>query len=270
VRSGTALGVKLVQHNLEPPDDGRGPVHVLRYHPTAIVVRPVGGGADALADLLSGGGAAQETVERSLGGAFNETVPVGCVALTPRKVTTRNITFPSGNPLIVNGVELTTFSVRRTGFGLALGYCYTFHFCQGASFNKGEPWLLHLTPPPDRNGLDGQGILVATTRFQAGGDLYMLEPLYEPAIAGDEDRVVAIFEEALRRSPDLEAEDRRLEDLDKATRLLHLGRLAALHGVQGAPAVPEPTVMAMPSVQQITSELAEYERELGRFAWMEF
>jgi hypothetical protein len=90
------------------------------------------------------------------------------------------------------------------------------------------------------------------------------------AIAGDEDRVVAIFEEALRRSPDLETEDKRLEAMDKATRRLHLARLAALHGVQDAPSVPEPTLMAMPSVQQITSELAQYERQLGRFAWMEF
>ena len=31
---------------------------------------------------------------------------------------------------------------------LAMGYAYTDHFCQGSSFPLGEPWLIHLTPPP--------------------------------------------------------------------------------------------------------------------------
>jgi hypothetical protein len=163
-------------------------------------------------------------------------------------------------------VDLTSFKLRRKGFCIAMGYSYTFHFCQGASFNLGDPWLLHLTPPPDNAGLDGQGILVASTRFQATGDLYMLEPLYDPHTPGDEDRVVEIFEQALRRNADLDAEDARLTTLDAATRTAHLPRLAAVHGLIHAGDPPPLSPLPMPSVEDITAQLDIYERSLGRWA----
>jgi hypothetical protein len=212
VSSGSAEGVKLLLDRREPPDDGTGPYHRLRYHPIGIVVRPTDRGR-----------APPVTGEE---GEYLDTVPPGCVALDLKTAKIDKLDFPAKQPLVIDGVARNTVSLKRTGFHLALGYAYTDHYCQGSSFPLGQPWLLHLTPPPGpATDWDGKGILVTCTRNMAWGDVHLLAPLY----TNDAERAAVItrFERAFARSEEEEADMERLADLAKHTKEADWERLAA-------------------------------------------
>ena len=227
------------------------------------MVRPLEGTAATLADILS----RRPDLCATLGGLFNDDVPPGCVTLLPRTTTVR-LTFPASDPLLHHGVPLTAFHLRRTAFCVAVGFAYTPHFCQGATFTKGQPWLLHLTPPPTGD-INGHLLLVAITRFRCAGDMYLLEPLYdanaEPGTKHSRDQAIAVFTKALRRSPHLDAEDQRLEELNRRTLERELPRLRALYSVEEPPPPPPSTPLILPPVSEFKAQLAAYEQAVRRW-----
>ena len=165
-------------------------------------------------------------------------MPAGCVGLHKISATyTTNKEFLD-KPLVVDGNEHFTFHLSRHGFRAALAYAFTDHFCQGASFQKGKPWLAHMTPPPN-SPMSGEGILVTCTRrFQQWRDLVLLAPIYKPGDAQARARAIQRFANALARKPDAEAEMARVEALCQQTHALHWERLHAQHGLEPIPPTP--------------------------------
>ena len=178
------------------------------------------------------------------------------------------LAFSARQPLVVDGVAHRTVALQRTGFQLALGYAYTDHFCQGSSFPLGEPWLIHLTPPPGAaNDWDGRGILVSCTRNMAWGDIHMLAPLYRTA--AEREAVIARFERAFSRSDEEEAEMERLADLARHTLAEDWDRLAAIYKLVPddwtkplAPAELQPLDLSK-SPSEIQQEAQQYEEARG-------
>jgi hypothetical protein len=162
--NGVAEGVHLVLDPKEPPDDGQGPYHVLRHHPLALIARPLEGPAAAGAPTTPAVGV----------------VPEGCVAFEPTSATFTARTQFERTPLVINGKERSNIKITRRGFKTALAYAFTDHFCQGASFQAGKPWLAHMTPPP-RGKMSREGILVTCTRFQCWRTCSSWPPSTEPA-----------------------------------------------------------------------------------------
>jgi hypothetical protein len=146
-------------------------------------------------------------------------------------------------PLHINGVPHTAITLQRTGFKLALGYAYTDHFCQGASFPLGQPWLIHLNPPPPPAAdWDSKGILVTCTRNPAWGDIHMLSALYTNAT--ERAAVIKRFYQAFKRTPEEEADLERLQALERQTLTSKWGPLAGRYIMAaGTPNAPQPHAM---------------------------
>lgn len=195
VNNNTCTGVSIVLDPREAahPDDGAGPCHVLRYMPFAIIVRPHGPELPRLSELRLQG------------------VPAGCIPIVPQRHTFA-VQLPEKMRVFEDkDDELSKLRVRRVGVSLDIANAVTDYFSQGMSF-KGEPYLLHITPPPTGKLLRAN-LLVPVSRPSVYSQLRLLAPLWPPGDGAARARVVDRVHRALAVDPHYKAEMNRLRSL---------------------------------------------------------
>ena len=246
VTSGTAVGVDVVLDHREPPDTGAGPFWSLHYPPILLVLRPVEG-----------------TVGGDAGGGAPPTVPPGCVGLRPTTSSAALNRLAQKQPLRIAGQLRTALHLHRKSFDVGLAYAFTDYYCQGGTFQQGEPWVLHLSLPPT-GSLSKRGVFVMCTRFKFFADLYLLAPLY--TTPAERARVIARYVALFTNTDAEEGEMARLAaaEADTRARLAASGWLAQ-YGIAAAPPPPPPARMRLPSLAAVASACAAYEARVGRW-----
>lgn len=193
-RNRLVRAVGIILDPREEDDDLEAPVWRLKYMPTAVFVKPVGGGAPT--SLLDGA----KFVHDDLDGAF----PV-----LPRDSSPADVFVPCS----LNGKKILRLKRRNVPLGDA--YAVTDFFVQGASFGS-ECWIIDLVPP--RGGLKRAALYVLLSRYRSMDDVRLLRPLYYTV---DKDGrkehygrkvVIRAFNRAARCDPDLTAEWKLLRE----------------------------------------------------------
>ncbi|GLC52807.1 hypothetical protein PLESTB_000670800 [Pleodorina starrii] len=182
IHNNSATGVAIILHPEEPklPDPSTARIHILRYVPRAIIVRPDGG-------------------------------PLGRVSpdLQPGEVLVRP-KYKTFTPTHATNAQ----SVHRWGFNLDYEYSTTDYFAEGLTF-RNQTWLAHLSPPPT-----GQwhraSMYVIPTRFTSMDSFHLLAPMW--STPEEKPRVLKRILKLAEPVPDLQAEWERLCNLADFTR----------------------------------------------------
>ncbi|KXZ42273.1 hypothetical protein GPECTOR_170g188 [Gonium pectorale] len=203
LHNNTATGLALLPHPDEPPipPPSVAPIHVLRYVPRAIIVRPDG-------------------------------APLGRISRLPQLPDDAIAVLPTSKEFTPRTGSSNNQRVARWGFPLEPAYAVTDYFAEGDTF-RGHNWLAHLCPPPT-GGMHRATLYVVPTRFTSLDSFRLLCPLWPPGDTQEQRRVLDKFTDLARPIPDLQAEWHRLQRLaaHTAEQLPHLMR------TYGAPAPP--------------------------------
>ncbi|KXZ42275.1 hypothetical protein GPECTOR_170g190 [Gonium pectorale] len=203
LHNNTATGLALLPHPDEPPipPPSVAPIHILRYVPRAIIVRPDGAPLGRISRLPQ--------------------LPDDAIAVLP---TSKEFTPRTGGS--------NNQRVARWGFPLEPAYAVTDYFAEGDTF-RGHNWLAHLCPPPT-GGMHRATLYVVPTRFTSLDSFRLLCPLWPPGDTQEQRRVLDKFTDLARPIPDLQAEWHRLQRLAAHT----AEQLPQLMRTYGAPAPP--------------------------------
>jgi hypothetical protein len=202
VNNNTCVGRSIILHPDEPDDDLSQPFRCLKFLPVVIMVEPDG---------------------LPLGNLCGSFVPENCIPVKPVTSPKFQIQFPRPTLLMPGTADGqgpvvgTSLYVHRTGIPLESANAVTDFFAQGCSF-RGQPHLVHITPPPGRGQRLNQGnLLVPISRPSLWSELKLLSPLWQPGDEAGKARVLAVVKKALIPSPDYLAEKKQLQDLHDYT-----------------------------------------------------
>jgi hypothetical protein len=194
IKNHTCVGVKIVLHEDEDPDDLSLPYRILKHPPTTIFVKPDG-------PLIG-------NISKGVAGCPSDCFPISFMARSfnvkwegPPKQLFKD-SFELGNSILV----------KRRGIKLSLAYCVTDYFAQGMSF-KGKPWLIHLTLPDKHPSFDRANILVPLSRPSRWSELKLITPLWPQGDSKAREKFINKVHQALKPSLDYKEEMKRAKAL---------------------------------------------------------
>ena len=201
INNNSATGTGIVLHPNEPPlpDASIAPVHVLKFVPSAVMVRP------------DGPDAGRVSVDQALD--VGEIPVLPCSAMfTSQHATLR-------------------LPVMRWGFRVELAYAVTDYFAQGQTLPPHELWLVDMCKP-QHGSWRRASIYVMLTRFRGLHALHLVRPLW--ASRAEERRLKKALRTMLTPEADLAAEWQRLLRLSQSTAVAVPGMIVRIQASMAA------------------------------------